>query len=52
MIVYKSCIRCNGDIHLKEDQYGQFLYCLQCGATTDVPRRIDVVGAEALANIA
>ncbi len=52
MIIYKSCIRCNGDVHVKEDQYGQFLDCLQCGAITDVPSRIDVTRAERMAEIA
>jgi len=42
MIVFKSCIRCQGDVHLKVDQYGQYLNCLQCGSTTEVPERIDV----------
>ena len=42
MIVYKSSIRCKGDVHLKVDQYGQYLNCLQCGSTTEVPARIDV----------
>ena len=42
MIVLKSCIRCQGDVHLKSDHYGQYLDCLQCGAVTDVPDRIDL----------
>ncbi len=42
MIVFKSCIRCEGDIHVKSDQYGKYLDCLQCGAVTEVPLRIDV----------
>jgi DNA-directed RNA polymerase subunit RPC12/RpoP len=42
MIVLKSCIRCQGDVHLKVDQYGEYLNCLQCGSTTEVPGRIDV----------
>ena len=42
MIVFKSCIRCQGDVHIKDDQYGKYLDCLQCGATTEVPSRIDV----------
>jgi DNA-directed RNA polymerase subunit RPC12/RpoP len=39
MTVLKSCIRCEGDVHLKVDQY---LNCLQCGSTTEVLGRIDV----------
>jgi hypothetical protein len=42
MIVLNSCIRCHGDVHLKNDHYGQFLSCLQCGAVTDVPERIEI----------
>ena len=42
MIVFKSCIRCHGDVNINNDHYGQFLSCLQCGAVTDVPERIDV----------
>jgi hypothetical protein len=41
MIVFKSCVRCQGDVHVKSDQHGEYLDCLQCGATTDVPNRID-----------
>ena len=42
MIVFKSCIRCQGDVHLKVAQYGQYLNCLQCGSTTEVTERIDL----------
>ena len=52
MIIYKACIRCNGDVHLKDDQFGQFLDCLQCGATFDVPKRIDVSRADSFADVA
>lgn len=45
MIVFKSCVRCQGDIHVKEDQHGQYLDCLQCGAVTDVPTRV-IIAAE------
>ena len=42
MIIFKACVRCQGDIHLKEDEHGKFFDCLQCGATTDLPRSIDL----------
>jgi hypothetical protein len=42
MIVFRSCIRCQGDVHLKADHYGQYLDCLHCGAVTEVPDRIDL----------
>lgn len=41
MIVFKSCVRCQADVHVKSDQHGEYLDCLQCGATTDIPNRID-----------
>ena len=41
MIVFKSCVRCQGDVHVKSDQHGEYLDFLQCGATTDIPNRID-----------
>ncbi len=42
MIVFKSCVRCRGDVHVKDDQYGKYLDCLQCGATTEIAEHIDV----------
>ena len=42
MIVFRSCIRCQGDVHLKADHYGQYLDRLHCGAFTEVPHRIDL----------
>ena len=41
MIVFKSCVRFQGDVHVKSDRHGEYLDCLQCGATTDIPNRID-----------
>ncbi len=41
MIVFKTCVRCMGDVHVKSDQFGEYLDCLHCGATTDVPARIE-----------
>ena len=43
MIIFKGCARCQGDVHLKEDEHGQFLDCLQCGAITYVPTEIDLI---------
>jgi hypothetical protein len=45
MIVFKSCVRCQGDIHVKSDQHGESIDCLQYGATTNVPNRIDLWAA-------
>jgi len=27
----KSCLRCHGDLSGTTDNYGSFIYCLQCG---------------------
>jgi hypothetical protein len=43
MIVFKACIRCQGDVHIRDDHFGQYLSCIQCGASTEVPDRIDVL---------
>ncbi len=51
MIVFKSCVRCQGDVHVREDQYGQYLDCLQCGATTDAPVSVDIALPAAMADI-
>lgn len=37
MIIFKSCRRCNGDLHLRRDTYGPHLTCLQCGFVRDFP---------------
>ena len=31
MIQFKLCLRCNGDVILKQDTYGSFYQCLHCG---------------------
>jgi hypothetical protein len=49
MIVFKSCVRCEGDVHVKSDNYGEYLDCLQCGATTEVPDRIEFGSATIVA---
>ncbi len=35
-IYLKMCPRCNGDIGVRSDQYGKYVYCLQCGYTADI----------------
>jgi DNA-directed RNA polymerase subunit M/transcription elongation factor TFIIS len=32
----KGCPKCGGDLCLREDQYGKFLNCLQCGYLKDL----------------
>ncbi len=31
MMHFKLCLRCNGDLILKQDTYGSFYQCLHCG---------------------
>ena len=31
MVYYRSCPKCRGDMHSREDVYGNFRECLQCG---------------------
>lgn len=31
MLNFKSCPRCDGDVHGTSDWYGEYLTCLQCG---------------------
>ena len=36
MIKFKVCPKCQGDLYLKEDTFGKYLSCLQCGYLRDV----------------
>ena len=43
MLEFRACPRCEGDLHLKQDYYGAYKECLQCGYSKDIqaqPRRI------------
>ena len=31
MMHFNLCLRCNGDVILKQDTYGSFYQCLHCG---------------------
>lgn len=35
MLNFKSCPRCNGDVNLERDWYGEYASCLQCGWSKD-----------------
>ena len=35
MLNLKSCPRCNGDVHVDPDWYGDYESCLQCGWSKD-----------------
>lgn len=40
MVLFKSCPRCQtGDLVEKDDMYGVYVQCLQCGYVRDVPRQ-------------
>ena len=45
MIKFKVCPRCRGDLYLKEDVFGKYLSCLQCGYLRDV-RTLDLDSGE------
>ncbi|MBI4312980.1 MAG: hypothetical protein HY681_14560 [Chloroflexi bacterium] len=36
MIYFKSCPRCQGDMHVVNDLYGRYMECLQCGYEADL----------------
>ena len=36
MYFFKQCPRCNGDLAIDSDQYGDFVSCLQCGLCKDI----------------
>lgn len=37
LLRFGSCPRCAGDLHLKQDYYGAFEDCIQCGYSKDLP---------------
>jgi hypothetical protein len=32
----KACPRCQGDVHINKDMYGEYKECLQCGYMVDI----------------
>ena len=36
MVYLKSCPKCLGDLTVREDAYGSFINCLQCGYMRDL----------------
>jgi hypothetical protein len=36
MILFKSCPRCTGDVHISGDSYGDYKQCLNCGMLEDI----------------
>ena len=37
MFWFKHCPRCSGDLFKDNDQYGEFITCMQCGFNRDLP---------------
>ena len=38
LIYLKLCPRCQGDIHVNRDMYGEYKECLQCGYMEDIDK--------------
>ena len=36
IIFFKGCPKCHGDIVERDDVFGKYLICLQCGVLTDL----------------
>ena len=43
MVLFKSCPRCGGDVHINRDFYGEYKECLMCGFMVDIERKDDIV---------
>ena len=43
MLLFKACARCQGDMQVNGDFYGDYKQCLQCGMTVDIEREDDVL---------
>ena len=41
MFYFKACPKCQGDLTLEKDAYGEYKKCLQCGTLIDV-RGLDI----------
>jgi len=38
MLYFKACPRCQGDMHINRDMYGEYKECLQCGYMLDMAK--------------
>ena len=49
MVFYRSCPKCRGDMHIREDVYGDFRECIQCGLLQDLSEQSssELVGSAA-----
>jgi DNA-directed RNA polymerase subunit M/transcription elongation factor TFIIS len=36
MIDYRACPKCRGDMHTRQDTFGAFKECIQCGMMQDL----------------
>lgn len=50
MFYFKACAKCQGDLSLEKDPYGDFLKCMQCGTLTDVEINTGSKGQKSLLN--
>jgi hypothetical protein len=45
MFWFKRCPRCSGDLYEENDQYGNFITCMQCGFSKDIFEKMSDPGA-------
>ncbi len=38
MVMFKACPRCEGDMHVNSDMYGEYRECLMCGFMSDIQK--------------
>ena len=38
MVDFRACPRCQGDVQTRQDMYGEYKQCLQCGYSRDIQR--------------
>ena len=50
MFYFKACTKCQGDLTLEKDAYGDFLKCMQCGKLTEVEIDTGGKGQKSLLN--
>ena len=46
MLLFKSCPRCQGDMHTNRDFYGEYKECLQCGLMVDIEKSRDMLASD------
>ncbi len=43
MLLFKACPRCEGDMHVSGDIYGDYKECLMCGLMVDIAKDDDML---------